>query len=309
MTRLGLLARRYCAARNLRFTTTYDTLIPEYLEVRHGVPSWLGYVYVRWFHKKATRVIAPTPSMVARLQERGLTNAVACPHGVDTEMFKPGDKTFLDLPRPIWLYVGRITPEKKPEDFLSLQLPGSKLLVGGASGGLSQAELLARYPDAHFVGVKTGAELARYYAAADVFIFPSTTDTFGLVMLEAMASGLPVAAYPVTGPLDVVTDERVGCLHEDLQVAALEALKLSGKDCREFAEKQTWANSIGKFASHLTLCRPVNAVNDSFALLRLFLDRTLFSLPNIALERLVAKTASVLFAAEPAGPYSQQKSS
>lgn len=307
LTRLGLLARRYCRARKLSFTTTYDTLIPEYLEVRHGVPSWVGYMYVRWFNKHSTRVIAPTPSMVELLRKRGLENAVSCPHGVDTEMFQPQDKEFFGLPRPVFLYVGRITPEKNPEHFLALDLPGSKVLVGGVSGGMNQEELQNRYPDAHFVGVKTGAELARHYAA-DVFVFASTTDTFGLVMLEALASGIPVAAYPVTGPVDVITDEKVGCLNADLKVAAMTALTLSSADCRNFALQQTWQKSIARFAAYLTPCNSGASGANRFDAMHRWLYDKVFGIQYALLERLVAKTAAILFAAEPAGPYTVKKS-
>jgi glycosyltransferase involved in cell wall biosynthesis len=250
--RLGLLVRRYCAARGLRFTTEYHAQYPEFLQVRHGMAPEGPYAFLRWFHNRADRVITPTPSMERRIREHGMKNTVACLHGVNTDLFKPRPKDFLaSLPRPILLYVGRLDPEKSVDEFLSLDLPGTKLVVGDGS---IRAELEAQFPDAVFVGLKLGEELAQHYAAADVFVFPSRTDTFGLVNLEAISCGLPVAAYPVTGPLDIVTDSRVGCLDEDLRKACLTALELDGDDCRQFALQHSWHEATKRFLALQVPC-------------------------------------------------------
>ncbi|MBF0443443.1 MAG: glycosyltransferase family 1 protein [Oligoflexales bacterium] len=243
--RLGLLARRYCVARGLRFTTEYHTQYPEALQMRHGMDPARAYAYLRWFHNRADRVIVPTETMERRIREHGIKNTIACGHGVNTDLFKPYGKGFLDhLPRPIFLYVGRLDPEKTLEDFLSLDLPGTKLVVGEGS---VRGELEARFTDAVFVGLKLGEELAKYYAAADVFVFPSRTDTFGLVNLEAIASGTPVAAYPVTGPIDILTDPKVGCMDDDLRKACMKALTLSSSDCREFGLRHSWPEATRRF--------------------------------------------------------------
>lgn len=243
--RLGLLARRYCVARGMRFTTEYHAQYPEFLEVRHNMDPAGPYAFLRWFHNRADRVLVPTPTMERRIREHGIKNTIACKHGVDTDQFKPHDKRFLDhLPRPIFLYVGRLDPEKTVEDFLSLDLPGTKLVVGDGS---VRAELEAQFPDAVFVGLKLGEELAKHYAAADVFVFPSRTDTFGLVNLEAIACGVPVASYPVTGPIDIITDPKVGCMDEDLHKACMTALTLSSSDCRAFALQHNWQEATRRF--------------------------------------------------------------
>jgi glycosyltransferase involved in cell wall biosynthesis len=167
---------------------------------------------------------------------------------VDTELFRPRDKAFLDLPRPVFLYFGRLAVEKGVEDFLRLDLPGTKLVVGD---GPAAAALSARYPEAVFAGVRYGDDLAAHIAASDVFVFPSRTDTFGLVLLEAMACGIPVAAYPVTGPVDVVVDGVTGVLGEDLGSAALAALQLSPDACRSHAMKFSWAAATSQFLASL----------------------------------------------------------
>jgi len=189
-----------------------------------------------------------TQTVEDELTRQDFSNIKRWSRGVDTELFRPRDKNFLDLPRPIALYCGRVAVEKNIEAFLALPEPKSKVVVGDGP----QIDLLKRkYPDAVFVGLKEGEELARYYAAADVFVFPSLTDTFGLVLLEALACGIPVAAYPVAGPLDVIGDAPVGCLHEDLQVAVREALKASPEACRAHAEKYSWAASTAQFLDNV----------------------------------------------------------
>jgi glycosyltransferase involved in cell wall biosynthesis len=189
-----------------------------------------------------------TPAMQRQLESRGFKNIVRWTRGVDVSLFKPRDKSFLSFLRPIAMYVGRVAIEKNIEAFLQLDLPGTKVVVGD---GPARAELQTKYPNAKFVGFKFGEELACHMAAADVFVFPSRTDTFGLVLLEAMACGVPVAAYPVTGPIDVVTTGVTGALNEDLRAAALAALQLDPNQCRAYALGNTWETATRQFLSHL----------------------------------------------------------
>ena len=190
-----------------------------------------------------------TPYQRKILENRGFKNIVLWSRGVDTDIFKPGDKTFLSYQRPIWVYVGRVAVEKNIEAFLTTELPGTKVVIGD---GPALSELETRFPDTKFEGYKFGAELARYIGAGDVFVFPSLTDTFGVVMLEAMACGLPVAAYPVTGPRDVVRDGVTGCLNEDLKTAALSALEVNPQDCIQQAREFTWEQATLQFINNLT---------------------------------------------------------
>ena len=245
---LGLTARLWCARRGYNFTTSFHTRFAEYMHEHARVPLRIGYGAQRWFHNGARATLVPTASLYRDLTSRGFHNCRLWSHGVDTTLFHPSHRAPLDFPRPIQLYVGRISLEKNIEAFLSLNTPGTKLVVGD---GPILESLKARYPDAVFVGLKQGEELSRYYASADVFVFPSRTDTFGLVMLEALASGTPVAAYPVTGPIDVVGSANVGSLNEDLSVAIAEALQRSRNDCRRFAEHCSWEASAKMFAETL----------------------------------------------------------
>jgi glycosyltransferase involved in cell wall biosynthesis len=245
---LGWAARAWCLKRRLPFTTAYHTKFPEYVRARTGVPLAWPYAVMRRFHGPAAAVLCPSPSVHRELRAKGFPNALAWSHGVDTRTFSPGPKDFLDLPRPIFMYVGRVAVEKNLPAFLGLDLPGSKVVVGD---GPARAALMRRYPQAHFRVVDGDAELARAYRAADVFVFPSRTDTFGLVMLEALASGVPVAAFPVTGPLDVVGGAPVGVLDEDLRAAALRALAIPPEDCRRHAGRFSWARVAAEFLSHL----------------------------------------------------------
>lgn len=245
---LGMAARRYCRKRNLPFTTSYHTRFPEYLAARLPIPrSWV-YGWLRRFHGAAVRTLVPTESMRRDLLRQGFDNVVIWGRGVDTELFRPRDVRVVEGKRPIWLYVGRVAVEKNLEAFLGLELRGTKVVVGD---GPQLAELKYRYPEAKFVGAKRGEELAAYYASASVFVFPSRTDTFGLVLLEALASGVPIAAFPVPGPIDVVGAAPVGRLYEDLARAAEDALHLSREDCRNYALKFTWTACAETLFSHL----------------------------------------------------------
>jgi glycosyltransferase involved in cell wall biosynthesis len=250
---LGWTARRHCLKRGIGFTTAYHTRFPEYVWHRFGIPLSLTYAVLRRFHGAATRVMVPTATVKRDLEAAGFRRVVLWSRGVDTEIFRPGDRKRLDNPRPIFLYVGRVAVEKNVEAFLKLDLPGTKWIVGE---GPQLAELQAKYPDAKYCGVVPQAELARFYDAADVFVFPSKTDTFGLVLLEAMACGLPVAAYPVTGPVDVLGDTPGAAMDEDLRTACLKALDLPRQAAREHALRYTWAACTRQFAGYL---RPINA--------------------------------------------------
>ncbi len=234
---IGLATRGWCVRRGVPFTTMLTTKFPEAIEFRFGLPAAWTWPVMRWFHAPSSAVMVATGSLRSELIERGFQNLAPWTRGVDLELFRPGPKGFLDLPRPIFLYVGRIAVEKSIEDFLRLDLPGTKLVVGD---GPHLPKLRREFPDAVFAGSRRGEELARYYAASDVFVFPSRTETFGLVVLEALACGLPVAAYPVTGPIDIIGDRPVGVLDEDLGRAAMRALAIAPAACREHAMRFGW---------------------------------------------------------------------
>jgi glycosyltransferase involved in cell wall biosynthesis len=245
---LGLAARRHCLRRGYEFTTAFHTRFPEYLQARWRVPLSLTYRWIRWFHGPSTGVMVATTTVEQALQARGFDNLRRWSRGVDTTLFRPSPKDFLPFPRPIALYVGRVAVEKNIGAFLDLDLPGTKVVVGD---GPQRTMLQARYPDVRFVGAKTGEELARHYAAADVFVFPSRTDTFGLVLLEALASGVPVAAYPVEGPLDVIDGSGAGCLDQDLGMAVRSALTIPPEICRAHALTYSWEASAQQFIGNL----------------------------------------------------------
>jgi glycosyltransferase involved in cell wall biosynthesis len=245
---LGLAARSYCRRRGLPFTTSFHTRFAEYIRLRTGLPLSWGYAFLRWFHNGGERVMAATPTLVQELRDRRFKSPVLWSRGVDTELFRPRSKAFLEGARPLMLYAGRVAVEKNLEAFIRTDLPGTKYVVGD---GPQRAELERKYPQVRFVGYKQGEELARHIAAADVFVFPSRTDTFGLVMLEALASGVPVAAYPVQGPRDVILSGRVGCLDPDLKTAIAGALKLKSGDCREYALRYSWRDCARLFESYL----------------------------------------------------------
>ena len=250
---LGWAARRHALKRSIPFTTAYHTRFPEYVKARFGIPLSWTYSIMRRFHGAASRVMVPTEVVKLDLEAAGFRNVVLWSRGVDVDIFNPvpageNPRDFLKETRPIFLYVGRVAVEKNVEAFLRLDLPGTKWVVGE---GPALAELKRKYPEAYFAGVFPQRELARYYAAADVFVFPSKTDTFGLVLLEALACGLPVAAFPVTGPIDVIADSGAGVLHEDLRAACLKALEIDRAAAREHALKFSWAAAARQFAEHL----------------------------------------------------------
>ncbi len=251
---LGWAARRYCLRRQIPFTTAYHTKFPEYIQARFRLPLSMSYAVMRRFHGASSRVMVATQGIEDELTARGFTNIGRWSRGVDTQLFRPrpemrGDAgPFADLPRPIFLYVGRVAVEKNVEAFLALDLPGSKAVVGD---GPLLDELRRRHPEVRFAGARFGDDLARHYAAADVFVFPSRTDTFGLVLLEAQASGLPVAAYPVPGPLDVIGSSGTGVLSEDLRAACLEALSIPPESCRAHALEFSWESCTRQFLDNL----------------------------------------------------------
>jgi glycosyltransferase involved in cell wall biosynthesis len=250
---LGFAARRYCIVNDLKFTTSYHTQFPQYLQERYPIPLWASYAALRWFHNAGERCMVSTKSMQEQLEQRGFGKIARWQRGVDTTIFRPYDKTFLDLPRPVAAYVGRVAVEKNIDAFLRMPWKGSKIVVGD---GPELPRLKQQYPDAMYAGYKFGEELARHVAAADVFVFPSVTDTFGLVNLEAMACGVPVAAFPVTGPIDVVEDGVTGALDEDLAAAALRALKISPEACRERALRSGWDACTRQFEANLAFSEP-----------------------------------------------------
>ena len=246
---LGQAARGYCLKKHLPFTTSYHTRFPEYFAARLPVPLAVGYWLMRRFHSASDAVLVATQTIRDDLEERGFPNVTQWSRGVDTDLFRPRNDHALDLPRPIYLYVGRVAVEMNIEAFLKLELGiGTKVVVGD---GPQRAELESRYPNVVFTGAKEGEELARHYASGNVFVFPSRTDTFGLVMLEALASGLPVAAYPVPGPLDVVNASGVGVLDEDLGYAVQRALAIPSERCRAHAMKYSWTVCAEQFLDNL----------------------------------------------------------
>jgi glycosyltransferase involved in cell wall biosynthesis len=250
---IGWATRHYCQKRGLRFTTSYHTRFPEYARARAPIPLSWGYAYVRRFHAPSERVLVPTLSMKRELERRGFERVKLWTRGVDHSLFKPDAAATLDLPRPIFLNVGRVAVEKNLEAFLDLDLPGSKVVVGD---GPALAALQRKYPNAHFLGEKFGQALAEAFASADVFVFPSRTDTFGVVLIEALASGVPVAAYPVTGPLDVIDGSGAGVLDEDLRRACLAALDVPSERARARSLDFTWRESARQFVEHVTARSP-----------------------------------------------------
>ena len=251
---LGMAARSWARRKGLSFTTAFHTRFAEYINARMHIPTRPIYAWMRRFHGAGKGIMVATESLRTELQRRGFRNIRPWTRGVDLDLFKPEPREDWGLPRPVFLYVGRVAVEKNIEAFLDLDLPGSKVVVGGGP----QLEPLRRsYPGAKFVGPRYGEALARSYAGADVFVFPSLTDTFGLVILEALACGTPVAAHPVTGPMDVMADAKgtIGVMNADLRTAALEALRADRAACRAHAERYSWRACAEIFLSHLVPIR------------------------------------------------------
>ena len=253
---VGWLARAYCRRRGLPFTTSFHTRFPEYAAAHFGFPSSIVYAGMRRFHNAGAGVMVATASLRRDLVERGFRNVMPWTRGVDTEFFKPRPDRVFGTDGPVFLYVGRVSREKNIEAFLSADLPGIKAVVGD---GPDLRMLAERFPDVHFAGRRTGDDLARHFASADVFVFPSRTDTFGLVILEAMASGLPVAAYPVTGPIDLIEDGVSGAVDEDIGVAARRALLLDRAQARRHALAFTWAATADMFLKNVRQARAAAA--------------------------------------------------
>jgi glycosyltransferase involved in cell wall biosynthesis len=245
---IGHMARGYCLRSHRPFTTSYTTRFPEYLSARVPIPEGWVYTALRRFHSAAAVTMVATPSLLAELNQRGFSNLAMWTRGVDTDLFKPDRAIGLPFERPIFVTVGRVAVEKNLEAFLSLDLPGTKVVIGS---GPEEPMLRRRFPQAKFLGLLENGALAAHVAAADVFVFPSRTDTFGVVQLEALASGVPIAAFPVTGPKDVVGGNPVGVLNEDLRTACLEALRIPREACRAFALKFSWENSAHQFIGHV----------------------------------------------------------
>jgi glycosyltransferase involved in cell wall biosynthesis len=246
---IGLMTRRYCRKTKWPFTTSYHTRFPEYVSARLPIPESWCYALQRRFHNGAAGTFVATQSIEDELHARGFERLMRWSRGVDTELFRPR-KVRVFGKAPVFLYVGRIAVEKNIKAFLDLDLPGRKVLVGS---GPQAAELARRYPDALFAGPMEGEELARAYASSDVFVFPSLTDTFGLVLLEALASGVPVAAFPASGPKDVLTEPDIGAMDWDLKAAALAALSLDRRAARAHALRYSWENSARQFIDNVLI--------------------------------------------------------
>jgi glycosyltransferase involved in cell wall biosynthesis len=251
---IGIAGVIACRRLGLKFTTSFRTKFPEYLNLRCRVPLSWTYPLLRSFHNAGSGCMVPTASLRDELAAWGFRELRHWARGVDHQLFRPRPGADLGLPRPIFLTVGRVAVEKNLAAFLDLDLPGSKVVIGD---GPARVALTKAYPNVHFLGRLPIEALAEAYAAADVFVFPSLTDTFGNVILEALASGVPIAAFPVTGPRDIITNPRVGVLDPDLGKAALQALKLSRDAAREFALRFTWEGSVAEFISNLRPARDV----------------------------------------------------
>jgi glycosyltransferase involved in cell wall biosynthesis len=251
---LGWAAREICLKQKFPYTTSYHTRFPEYVSARFWfLPTWMGYAFVREFHKYSGRVMVATPSMKDELEQRGFKNIAAWTRGVDTDLFHPDRRTadrgpLAGLEGPVWLYVGRVAVEKNITAFLDLNLPGTKVVVGD---GPQLENLRSSYPKAVFTGSKVGEDLAAHFANADVFVFPSLTDTFGLVILEAMAAGTPVAAFNAPGPRDLIPGSDAGVVRDDLRQACLEALNISRERARAYAETFSWRACAEQFINNL----------------------------------------------------------
>ncbi len=258
---LGAAARRYCLRHGLAFTTAYHTRFPQYLKAMYGVPETWVYRFLRWFHRPAYALLTPTAHVEEELANWGIRNVARWTRGVDLDVFQPvaSPSPFVTgLPRPVFLCVGRVSVEKNIDAYLSLDLPGTKMVAGV---GPALEMLRKRHPEVHFLGVLDRAALAQLYSSVDVFVFPSRTDTFGLVMLEALACGTPVAAFPVQGPLDVVGGSGVAVLDENLRTATLGALRIDREACRRYAQDFSWEAATRQFIA----CQPPTASNPAGA--------------------------------------------
>ncbi|MFN2353092.1 MAG: glycosyltransferase family 4 protein [Desulfopila sp.] len=247
---LGWAARSVCRKKSFAFSTSYHTRFPEYMRMRLPIPPALSYALLRRFHRAAGTTMVATSALRDELRNRGFSNLALWSRGVDTEVFRPQARSALHVLRPVFIYVGRVAVEKNIETFLKLNIPGTKCVVGD---GPALENLRTKYPEVLFTGYKQGTELAALFASADVFVFPSLTDTFGVVLLEAMASGVPVAAYPVTGPVETVRNGINGYLDNDLRKAALQALEVSPQSCRKFAMNWSWKACSKQFLNNLIL--------------------------------------------------------
>jgi glycosyltransferase involved in cell wall biosynthesis len=254
---IGYYVRRHCVANGRSFTTSLHTRFAEYVAARWPVPPSWTWRLMRWFHNAGRGTMVSTASLANELRSHGFKNVLRWPRGVDSGLFRPERVGDFGLKRPVFLTVGRVAVEKNLDAFLSLDLPGTKVVVGD---GPARSALEARYRDAVFLGTKHGEELAAVYASADVFVFPSRTDTFGLVLLEALASGVPVAGFPVAATQDVVGSAPVAVLDNDLRAACLGALAIPRALCRQYAETVTWEASARQFLGNLVSFRHSTAV-------------------------------------------------
>lgn len=245
---IGYAARRFCREFGYHYTSSYLSQFPEYFKLRIGFPVTISSAYLRWFHSESKKVMVATPSLAAEMNQKGYPQLTCWSRGVDTSLYRPRPKDFIKDPHPIFMFTGRVAIEKNIESFLKLDLPGTKYVIGD---GPHRDILMKKFPDVRFTGYQKGESLARYMAAADVFVFPSLTDTFGVVMLEALASGVPVAAYPVQAPKDVIQNDQIGILDNDLQQAAIKALSLNSQTCRQYALGYTWEKCTQQFVDNL----------------------------------------------------------
>ena len=249
---LGWAAKIWCDLKGIKYTTSYHTKFPEYLKIHHGIPVRVGYFFMRVFHKFSHRVLVTTATMEQELRRKGFNNLVIWSRGVDHDTFNTSHRKPTLAGKPVLLCVSRASPEKGLDDFCSIKTSGTKILVGD---GPYLETLKSKYPDVIFAGYKKGSSLAHYYANADVFVFPSRSDTFGLVMLESMACGTPVAAYPVTGPIDIITPGVDGCMDDDLSKAIHACLGLDRKMVEESSRRFTWKACTDVFEKNLVQAR------------------------------------------------------
>jgi glycosyltransferase involved in cell wall biosynthesis len=254
---VGMATRRAALRAGRSFTTSFHTRFPEYLRQRLPVPERLSYAFLRWFHAPATTCLVPTEAVRRELSGRGFGHLATWTRGVDRAVFKPSAPIDFGLPGPIFLTVSRIAPEKNIEAFLDLDLPGSKVVVGDGPG---LAEMRRRYPAVHFTGAQSGEALARHYSSADVFVFPSKTDTFGIVLIEALACGAPVASYREPGPLDVIAGTAAGCMADDLRAACLSALTLDRQAALARSRAFSWSACADIFLGAIDSRAPSGAL-------------------------------------------------